>query len=437
LFTTVYRRTDSNSLPHFGTAARVIKLEKKNHRSIKEELMSSAASTIMLPNELILEVISWLPVKHLMQFRCANKFFNTLLSDPYFVQMHLKKSSRNPHLALMWQHNPSFRDCRFITFPISSLIQSDPNHTTLHDNPYHGFDENYQRWWVVGSCNGLLCLIDIHCSGSYDSLFFWNPATRTYSRRISISLPSNFKFAFGYDNSTETYKVVAFRGYIEGDIVRSVVNIFSLGNEHSRNIQCFPVIPLYWIYGDKNNGVHLNGTISWLALHDYFDSNYDFCWKDGSVTVEKYVIVSLDLSSETYTQLLLPRGFEEVPRYQPTLVVLMDCLCFSYDFKGTHFVIWKMKNFGVHESWIQLFNISYQSFFSCYCDYAMVEKFKGLDLLPLYLSENGDTLILVNDEDEVTFIYNCRDKRVEKIEVDNSILWSWAKDYVESLVSIH
>jgi len=67
----------------------------------------------------------------------------------------------------------------------------------------------------------------------------------------------------------------------------------------------------------------------------------------------------------------------------------------------------------------------------------MVENFKGLDLLPLYLSENGDTLILVNDEDEVKFIYNCKDNRVEKIEVDNSILWSWAKDYVESLVSAH
>jgi len=139
------------------------------------------------------------PRENLIQFRCVNKCFNTLISDPYVVQMHLQKSSRNPHLALMWQDNPNRRDCRFITFPTSSLIQSDPNHTILHENPYHRFDENYQRWWVVGSCNGLLCLIDIHCSGSYDSLFLWNLATRTYSRRISISLPSNFKFAFGYD----------------------------------------------------------------------------------------------------------------------------------------------------------------------------------------------------------------------------------------------
>jgi len=63
-------------------------------------------------------------------------------------------------------------------------------------------------------------------------------------------------------------------------------------------------------------------------------------------------------------------------------------------------------------------------------------EYKCLNLLPLYLSENGDTLILTNDIDETTLIYNCRDNRVEKIGITNTIMWSWAKNYVESLVSI-
>jgi hypothetical protein len=108
----------------------------------------------------------------------------------------------------------------------------------------------------------------------------------------------------------------------------------------------------------------------------------------------------------------------------PKLVVLMDYLCFCHDFEETYFVIWQMKNFGIQESWIQLFKISYQNCFG------------RVNLLPLYLLNNGDTLILANDEDDEAFIYNRIDNRVEKQRISNNILWSEAKDYVESLVSI-
>jgi len=63
----------------------------------------SIASAAFLTDELIVEIITWLPVKYLIQFKCVSKFYKTRISDPYFVQMHLEKSARNPHLALMWQ----------------------------------------------------------------------------------------------------------------------------------------------------------------------------------------------------------------------------------------------------------------------------------------------------------------------------------------------
>jgi hypothetical protein len=65
---------------------------------------------------------------------------------------------------------------------------------------------------------------------------------------------------------------------------------------------------------------------------------------------------SLYLSTESYKQFLLPPGFVEVPFSLPVLRVLMDCLCFSYEF-----VLWQMKKFGIHESWTQLFKINYQN----------------------------------------------------------------------------
>jgi hypothetical protein len=103
----------------------------------------------------------------------------------------------------------------------------------------------------------------------------------------------------------------------------------------------------------------------------------------------------------------------------------MDCLCFCHDFEETHFVIWQMKDFGVEDSWIQLFKISYEHFYT------------WMDPLPLYLSENGDTLVLANVKRKEAFIYNCRDNKVEKIGIAKHIKWSQTKGYIESLVSTH
>jgi F-box interacting protein len=174
--------------------------------------------------------------------------------------------------------------------------------------------------------------------------------------------------------------------------------------------------------------VYLNGTINWLALHDNFCASYHLYRDGNSISIEQYVIVSLDLSSETFTQLLLPRGFDKAPHYIPTLVVLRDSLCFCHDIEVAHFVIWQMKDYGVHESWIQLFKIGYNNLFS-------ELEFEYSNLFPLYLSENGDTLVLANVEDNEVIIYNCRDNRVEKIGITNNIMWSQAKGYIESLVS--
>jgi hypothetical protein len=78
-------------------------------------------------------------------------------------------------------------------------------------------------------------------------------------------------------------------------------------------------------------------------------------------TIEQFMIITFDLSTETYCQLLLPRGFDKLPLIEPTLSELMESLCFSHDFNETDFIIWQMKEFGVQDSWIQFLKISYQS----------------------------------------------------------------------------
>ncbi|AES87586.1 F-box protein interaction domain protein [Medicago truncatula] len=288
------------------------------HGDSMEAIKRPQSVAVVLPGELVAEVLSFLAVKSLMRFRCVNKFFNTLISDPHFVQMHLKNSAQNPHL-------------------------------------------DYRRWRVIGSCNGLICLFDLYYKLTSDHsssrhLCLWNPATRTQSEFVLASSHKYDEFSFGYDNLRGTYKVVVY--HIEHDDVGDAISemkIFSLSDNYLINIQCFPaVVPVSFLFSSRRR--HLSGTINWLVVQDYYYNSI--------ITMEKYVILSLNLSTETFTRLLLPRGFDdEVPNYQPRLVVLMDCLCFCYDFQNTHFVIWQMKDFG-EESWIQLYKVGYKTLFS-------------------------------------------------------------------------
>ncbi|MCI00298.1 F-box protein [Trifolium medium] len=232
------------------------------------------------------------------------------------------------------------------SFPVRRLLKN-PSSTVSGDN-CHGW---LNTVGVVGTCKGLLCLL-FRVGRNY-WFCLWNPATRTISKDLGIfhdnnALSGNFKFNFGCDISTGTYKVVAYRidqDEENEDSWRSQVQLFSISDNFWRDIESFPLIPV----NRNNNGVHLSGTVNWLALSNYHYSFYPY---KHITYVEQFVIVSLDLSTETYAQFLLPSDFDQVACINPTLAVLLDCLCFSHDFKGTEFVIWQMKEFGVQENGI-------------------------------------------------------------------------------------
>ncbi|CAK8563500.1 unnamed protein product [Lathyrus sativus] len=386
------------------------------------------ASSAILPDELMEEIFSRLSVKNLIQLKCVSKFFKTLISNPYFVKIHLKKSARTPNLALMWQNNWKDDETNFVSQSVPRLLQNQFN--SFHNDPSYLLSDFVRIDRVVGSCNGLLCLI-----GSYSSqdewLCFWNPAMRTKSENFRLLFSDlffrrrEFKFSFGYDILNETYKVVAFMVEIElGGNLKSVVKVFSSGDNSWRDIQCLPVIPLYWFDVCNNKDVYLNGTINWLAYCNHQDFNL-------VGVIENYVILSLDLSTESYTQMTLPPGFDKGPHVRANIVVLMNFLCFCRDLERKHFVIWQMKEFGVQESWVQLFKISYQNFYSTTSDLFHTPL---ADLLPIHLCENGYTLILTNHHKEPAFICDCRDDTVERIRTIEMMGWFWAKDHIESLV---
>ncbi|XP_058754613.1 F-box/kelch-repeat protein At3g23880-like [Vicia villosa] len=417
------------------------------------------------PNDLVGEILSALPVKSILRFRCVSKYCNNLVSDSLFVKLHLKRSStRNPQFILKADHvlripgeSPSGSDDEweveegFIPYFVSSLVEN-PSFAVAVD-PYYVVKNHEYR--LIGSCNGLICLVgESITDGEYYEYSFhlWNPATRTTSPKFGFlrlfhnrlgCTPSiddgYFIFSFGCDDSTGTYKVVASR-YNKRE-QKTNVRILTFGDSVWRDIGSFPVDPLN-LDSNLESGVYLKSTINWFAIQNKLRYNGDD-YKD--INVEQCFITFLDLRTETCNKYLLPRDFDEVPPKEPIVSVLGGYFCFSYRNEEPYFVIWKMEKFGVEDSWAQFFKISYQNLQIDY-DYSDAYIKYHYQLKPLFISKDGDSLALRSSLNSQEIIYSCRDNRVERIEIaasrtindDTTMYSAWCRDeeYFESLVSV-
>ncbi|KEH26963.1 F-box protein interaction domain protein [Medicago truncatula] len=232
----------------------------------------------------------------------------------------------------------------------------------------------------------------------------------------NTTIDKHYKFSFVYDNSSKTYKVVMLM--LDAVENRTHVRVLSVANNVWKTIPNFHAVPLPTRYTGQGecDGVYLIGRLNWLAIQDRPVSVYG--WEN--IKAKEFVIVSLDMGTELYMQMMPPSGFDEI------------LLVFSNDYKRTKFIIWKMKTFRVEEPWTQLLKISCQNLRTRYHDFADLEN---CQLLPLHLSDHNYTLILANNQEQRAILYNLRNNTVKLARIIDEIQWFSTKVYVESLVS--
>ncbi|XP_057451147.1 F-box/kelch-repeat protein At3g23880-like [Lotus japonicus] len=352
-----------------------------------------------LPEELRLEILSWLPVKSLVRFRCVSKSWKSIISDSQFIKLHLHRSSsttRNTDFAYLQS---------LITSPRKSRSAS-----TI------AIPDDYD---FCGTCNGLVCL---H-SSKYDRkdkytshVRLWNPAMRSMSQRsppLYLPIVYDSYFGFDYDSSTDTYKVVAVAVALSWDTLETMVNVYNIGDD-----TCWRTIPVSHLpsmYLKDDDAVYVNNTLNRLAILPNVEDR------------DRCTILSFDFGKESCAQLPLPycpQSRYDFYRTWPTLGVLRDCLCICQKDKNMHFVVWQMKEFGLYKSWTLLFNIAGYA-------YDIPCRF-----FAMYMSENGDALLLsklaVSQPQAV--LYTQKDNKLEVTDVANYIFNCYAMNYIESLV---
>ncbi|KAL4387594.1 hypothetical protein GQ457_09G013900 [Hibiscus cannabinus] len=223
-----------------------------------------------LPEMLVLEILSKLPVKSLTRFRCVCKPWSSSFQTPHFITKHLHNNNLNVLLKRFCGDTRGGVDC------LSQLSTVKGRDFSEEENIHLPF---FEICWYApvfdGPCNGILCLHDQH-----DEATLWNPSTREFKilPQSSVQRPplvDSTRFGgigFGYDSQTDNYKLVRFVvNYFEEDSdagsmfdEMDQVELYSLTSDSWREIS-YPVVHPY---GSPPFNSYVNGFYYWQAIGD-------------------------------------------------------------------------------------------------------------------------------------------------------------------------
>ncbi|XP_058198359.1 F-box/kelch-repeat protein At3g06240-like [Rhododendron vialii] len=278
----------------------------------------------ILPQEILTDILSRLPVKSLFRFKSVSPSWNSLISGSEFVKTHLNRTKKTNYaeqkIIIITSSSTSY-NLHSIDFACVN-----PTIVTV-DLP-----DSSSEIKVLSSCEGLLLV-----NRYDDSNFLLNPSTRECRELppFPFALPRANVYGVGYDSLTDDYKVVIFSYFgtpysAEHDTI--IVAVYSLKTNAWRRIQGSH----NYVLQGTSCGVFVNGRLHFLCRRN-----------------ESYVIVAFDLSEESFKELQLPALFgTDGSLYYYRAAVLGGCLCLvDQRYRKTEF--WMMKEYEVRESWLK------------------------------------------------------------------------------------
>ncbi|XP_059452369.1 F-box/kelch-repeat protein At3g06240-like [Corylus avellana] len=404
-----------------------------------------------LPNEVIIEILSRLPVKSLIRFRCVSKTWCSLISSPHFIATHLNRALSNPHPPYLLLHLYSNNIAKE-SFTLHSFDDPFPrNHFTKHLDytspaPHilplsldqevkekgcffahpsdfielHCLQFPNNSFYVIGSSNGLLCLAeavdDSYCR-NFGLFVIWNPSIQkaiSLPESNIISLPDSIEFdmyrnsiqclGFGYDPKTDDYKLV--RLVYRFDTVPPLVEIYKLRTRAWRSLKAPgpPYAIITWFIS-----VFLNGALHWPAYTPAHQGTFH------------NLIVSFDMEDETFCEVAMPKSLQGVEDLTVAVAVVDGLLalvpCNKYGMAKIHSV-WVMKEYGVEESWTKLYGI---------------DNGEGVNRV-IGFTKNGEALLIKNEK---LFSYSPCTQQTLDLHIGGISLLFSLDTYVESLVPVN
>ncbi|KAL3642416.1 hypothetical protein CASFOL_013231 [Castilleja foliolosa] len=142
-------------------------MSPKRTRSNPNRNGSIALVDCVFPEEIMLCILTRLPVKSILRFKSVCKPWDELFSTREFMKMHQVQYSSDPKNQSFIIHNSAEYMSLF-------EIESDETKPTILEYP-HPKTRNME---IVGSCNGLICLGRPHLGPG--NIVLWNPAMKLF-----------------------------------------------------------------------------------------------------------------------------------------------------------------------------------------------------------------------------------------------------------------
>ncbi|GKA77602.1 F-box associated domain containing protein [Tanacetum coccineum] len=346
------------------------------------------------------DIISRLPVKKIIQCKSVCKNWSEVVSDSYFINLHLSRSARcvmihhkiQPDLVSESEDEDEMVNLERPGVLKCLEIEGELDTSRLHHAIVTSLDLNVtpifknSKILQVGTVNGLVCLWQYR--DEVVNSYVCNPITREYvilprpQYVGSISLINNYGFGVGL--LTKEYKVVwIFLGSTSSLPFLLEAEVCTLGTGQWRRLGRIP----YWI--NRSGGFFLNGCVHWIV--------------NDKQSPEK--LCSFNIDNETFELFPSPPSKEIADddfHYQ-NLGILNGCLSLSDSSSSENeFTIWVMKEYGIKKSW---------------CKEVVIKRDIMPDVgwflhAPVESLDDGTILMLANER--TLLVYCPRKKTIEK-----------------------
>lgn len=340
-----------------------------------------------LPDEIIFNILSRLPVKTLCKFRCVSKQWLSSISDSHFKRKHRDCSKNNPRLLVVNYKTESFY------LPVEVFT------TDIDGLNHHNFPIFDSKFWPLRSRrdNHLICFTD------NNKFYVWNPSTQEV-----LSLPQHtpsirhaLTVSFGYMPLSNEYVLI--------HLLDIGCELLKFSDGSARNCCWKPV--------ESNCPLRVDD-FSQL----FFENAFYWMQEFSAESIEPIFIIRFDLEKEVFDTVSTPEGWSYTYYAFARLVELKGFLCLvdyesEYD---TQMNIWMMKDLE-NQQWFKEYII----------DYTLLNPRTGI-ITPLYI---WDGEILMNTGCSIAY-YKIENKSFRRIHSLTEGVITWACLYIDSFFSL-
>ena len=284
-----------------------------------------------VPNDIVFDILTQLPVKSIIRFRCVSKTCNSIITNPIFIttQFNLNQAkslsnNNNNNNGYVLYTTPSRQLCMVNCNSYSSL--------TRFEIPF--FDD-----CTVHFCNGMFCLHGFH----KPPIILWNPSIRKYKMLPPTQFTDPFvhvSVGLAFHSQNNDFKILRIFCFQGSKLPLYEAEVYTLSTNSWRKV----VISLE----------SLNGCVPQRCTRCIFFNGALQCLV---YTQESSFILSFDVSNERFREIMLPPNYldgvfwhsERLAVFKGLLALIVCGVDLHEESGICH--IWVMKKYGVVDSW--------------------------------------------------------------------------------------